>query len=151
MVPLYGQITSATWAMSGKDDAQVTWWQRQWFAFQMHYFKINATENLSATHMVKLAKLADSDPQIFSVTRDKYRAWLRDSESLYSPRTLYNPIGTILVSIAVPGMRSTFCVRTTLPHSSDSSTSPTNKTTGNRIERNSCVFSNTTQSGRDIQ
>jgi hypothetical protein len=102
MVPLYGQMTSATWAMSGKDDAQVTWWQRQWFAFQMHYFKINATENLSATHMVKLAKLADSDPQIFSVTRDEYRAWLRDSESLYSPRTLYNPIGTILVSIAVP-------------------------------------------------
>ncbi len=102
MVPLYGQMTSATWAMSGIDEARVTWWQRLWLAFQMQFFKYNATENLAARQMVQLTKLAVSDPQNFSVARDEYRAWLRDNEALYSPRTLFNPVGKILVSIAAP-------------------------------------------------
>jgi hypothetical protein len=101
-VPLYGQMTSATWAMSGTDEARVTWWQRLWLAYQMHFFKYNATENLSARQMVQLTKLAVSDPQRFSVAREEYRAWLKDYEGLYSPRTLFNPVGKILVSIAAP-------------------------------------------------
>jgi len=102
MVPLYGQMTSAAWAMSGTDEARVTWWQRLWLAYQMQFFKYNATENLSARQMVQLTKLAVSDPQRFSVAREEYRAWLKDYEGLYSPRTLFNPVGKILVSIAAP-------------------------------------------------
>ena len=102
MVPLYGQMTSAKWAMSGTDEARVTWRQKPWLALQMHYFKYRATENLSARHMVQLTKLAVSDPQRFSVTREEYHSWLRDDEIFYSPRTLFNPVGKILVSIAVP-------------------------------------------------
>jgi hypothetical protein len=102
MVPLYRQMTSATWAMSGIDEARVTWWQRLWVAFQMQFFKYNATENLAARQMVQLTKLTVSGPQKFSVVREEYQAWLQDNEALYSPRTLFNPVGKILVSIAAP-------------------------------------------------
>jgi len=101
-VPLYGQMTSAKWAISGMDEERVTWWQRLWLAFQMNFFKYNATENLSARQMVQLTKLAVSDPQRFSAAREEYHAWLRDNEDLISPRTIFNPIGKILVSIAAP-------------------------------------------------
>jgi len=102
MVPLYGQLTSASWATSGTDEARVTWWQRLGIVFQMHFFKINATENLSARQMVQLTKLAVSDPHRFSVAREEYRGWLKENESLYSPNVLFNPVGKILVSIAEP-------------------------------------------------
>jgi hypothetical protein len=101
-VPLYDQMTSAKWALSGRDEARVTWWQRLWLAFQMQFFKYNATENLSARQMVQLTKLAASDPQRFTAASEEYHAWLRDNEDIYSPRTLFNPIGKILVSIAAP-------------------------------------------------
>ena len=102
MVPLYGQMTSATWATTGTDEVRVTWWQKLGIAFQMHFFKINATENLNARQMVQLTKLAVSDPHKFSVAREEYRSWLRENESLYSPSVLFNPVGKILVSIAEP-------------------------------------------------
>lgn len=102
MAPLYGQLTSATWATSGTDEARVTWWQRLEIAFQMHFFKINATENLIARQMVQLTTLAVSDPHGFSLARDEYRSWLTENESLHSPSVLFNPVGKILVSIAKP-------------------------------------------------
>jgi hypothetical protein len=101
-VPLFAQMTSKTWAMSGTNEAQLSWWQGQWIALQMHFFKYNATENLSARQMVQLTKLAVSDPHGFSVAREEYRAWLRENEALYSPSVLFNPVGKILVSIAAP-------------------------------------------------
>jgi hypothetical protein len=102
VVPLYTQMTSKTWAMSGTDEARVTWWQGLWLAFQMHFFKYNATENLSAGQMVQLTKLAVSDPHRFSIADEAYRAWLRENEILYSPSVLFNPVGKIVVSIAAP-------------------------------------------------
>jgi hypothetical protein len=102
MVPLFIQMTSKTWAMSGTDEARATWWQRLGLAFQMHFFKYNATENLSAGQMVQLTKLALSDPHGFSIAKEAYRAWLRENETPHSPSVLFNPVGKILVSIAAP-------------------------------------------------
>jgi len=102
MVPLYAQMMSKTWVMSGTEEAQVTRWQRLGIGVQMHFFKYNATENLAAGQMVQLTKLAVSDPHGFSAAREAYRAWLRENETLYSPGVLFNPVGKILVSIAAP-------------------------------------------------
>jgi hypothetical protein len=102
MVPFFKQMTSTMWAMNGIDPSRVTWWQKPWLAFQMHFFKHNATENLNARHMVRLTQLAASDPGTFSAAREEYRGWLRENDIRFSPSAIFNPIGKILVSIAGP-------------------------------------------------
>ncbi len=93
-------IPSAATLVSDTHVRSSTWWGRLWNAFTLHFFKVNATMNLSAAQMMQLAALADSDPARFSRTREAYRDWLERNETLFSPTIVYNPIGKILVGTA---------------------------------------------------
>jgi hypothetical protein len=95
---LYRSITDAN-ASAGSASS---WLERTWNAFQAHFFKLNATENMSAAHAAHWAALADSEPSLFIKNREANRAWLKDHELHFSPGILYNPIGKILVAIAAP-------------------------------------------------
>lgn len=66
------------------------------------FFKLNATENLDATLMNKLAGFAAIDPATFAAQRAQYRQWADANADLMKLRTLYNPLGTIVIRIGVP-------------------------------------------------
>jgi len=76
------------------------WRQRTWNAVQAHFFKPNATTNMSAAMAAQWVALGNSDADQFSLTRDAYREWLGFNAPRLSPALLYNPIGKILVRIA---------------------------------------------------
>jgi hypothetical protein len=98
-VPLIRSIPFATSAAAGNSARRSSWWKRQSDALQMHFFQVNATENLNAAQMMQLAALADSDPARFSQALEAYRGWLKENETFLSPTILYNPVGKILVGI----------------------------------------------------
>jgi hypothetical protein len=75
---------------------------RKWTAFQAHFFKFNATENMSAARAAQSVALGYSDPSQFILNRKADREWLAQNEPHFSPAFLYNPIGKILVKLAVP-------------------------------------------------
>lgn len=105
-LPLWTQMqnmASGKWA-SHHDPAGVPlrWWHQLLSALQGPFFKLNATENLSARQMNLLIEMANSDPQQFNQGRDHYRNWMQKNESLLSLRLIFNPIGKILVAIAAP-------------------------------------------------
>ena len=79
-----------------------SWRQRTWNAVQAYFFKVNATENMSAAMAAQWVALGNSDPSQFYRNRDAYRAWLQQYEPHLSLRALYNPVGNILVKIAAP-------------------------------------------------
>jgi hypothetical protein len=81
--------------------ASSNWRNRVGNAFQAHFFKLNATENISAAVAAQRVALGNSDPGQFYVNRETYRAWLVQNEPRLSPALLYNPIGKILVKLAV--------------------------------------------------
>jgi hypothetical protein len=70
-------------------------------AFQAHFFKLNATENMSAAHAAQWAALADSEPTQFYRNRETNRDWLKQNEPHLTPTFLYNPVGKILVGLAI--------------------------------------------------
>jgi len=78
-----------------------SWRQRAWNAFQAHFFKVNATENMGAALAAHWVALGDSDPSQFNLNRDAYREWLASNELHLSPAFLYNPIGKLLVKLSV--------------------------------------------------
>jgi hypothetical protein len=82
--------------------ASSSWHQRTWDAFQAHFFKINATENMGAAMAAQWVALGDSAPSQFYLNREAYREWLDQNEPHLSPAFLYNPVGKILVKLAVP-------------------------------------------------
>jgi hypothetical protein len=86
---------------AGTPATSSSWRQKAWNAFQAHFFKINATLNLSAALAAQWSALADSKPSVFYQNRDSYREWLKLNEPHLSPASFYNPVGKILVRIAV--------------------------------------------------
>ncbi len=70
------------------------------------FFKINATENLDARKMNELAGFAVMDPTTFSPNQARMRKWVQDNSNFLSIRSIYNPIGKILVAIAAPAYKN---------------------------------------------
>ena len=99
---LYNTISLANSPIAGSTARPYSSRGRAWNAFQVHFFKLNATENLSAAQAIQLGILADSDPAHFYRARDAYRLWFEQNEVHLSPPVFYNPIGKILVRIAAP-------------------------------------------------
>jgi hypothetical protein len=81
--------------------ASLTWWQRTSNGYQTHFFKLNATLNMSAAYAGQWSALADSDPSLFLKNRETYQAWRKQNDLHFSPTFLCNPIGNILVAVAV--------------------------------------------------
>jgi hypothetical protein len=81
--------------------APISWRQRVSNAFQAHFFKLNATENMGAALAAQASALADSEPSQFFQNRDAYHVWLKVNEPHPSLKFLYNPIGKTLVRIAL--------------------------------------------------
>ena len=96
---LYKTLTVADTAAGSPSSS---WRDRTWNAIQLHFFKLNATENMSAAHAAQWAALADSEPSEFYRNRDVTRDWLKNHEPHLSLGSLYNPIGKILVAFAIP-------------------------------------------------
>jgi hypothetical protein len=96
---VYKTITAAT-EMAGST-ASTSGRQRMSNAFQAHFFKINATENMGAAMAAQWIALGNSDSSQFYLNREAYREWLDHNEPHLSPSFLYNPIGKILVKLAV--------------------------------------------------
>jgi hypothetical protein len=96
-------MSSGEWA-SQHDPAglPLRGWHQLLSALQRPFFKLNATENLSARQMDLLIEMANSDPQQFDQARDQYRNWMQKNENLLSPRLIFNPIGKILIALAAP-------------------------------------------------
>lgn len=76
------------------------WRQRTWNALQAHFFKPDATMNMGAAMATQWIELGNTDPRQFFEKREAYRVWLKDNEPHLAPRSLYNPVGNILVTIA---------------------------------------------------
>jgi hypothetical protein len=70
-------------------------------AFQVHFFKLNATENMSAANATQWTALADSAPGQFLQNREATRAWVKQNAPNPSPWSLYNPVGKFLVALAI--------------------------------------------------
>jgi hypothetical protein len=77
-------------------------WNRISSPIDGQFFKINATENLYAKAVNELAGVAALDPSTFSSQQARFRKWEQGSADFLSIRTVYNPIGKILVAIAAP-------------------------------------------------
>jgi hypothetical protein len=78
-----------------------SWRKRMENAFEAHFFKIDATENMSAPQAAHWAALADSEASQFLRNREAIREWLEQNEPHLSLGSLYNPVGKILVKLAV--------------------------------------------------
>jgi hypothetical protein len=66
------------------------------------FYKFNATENLSAQVMNEFAQFPALTPATFAAGQARLTTRLQERTDLASIRTLYNPIGKILVAIAAP-------------------------------------------------
>jgi len=82
--------------------AASSWRNKMSNAFQAHFFKLNASENMSAAQAARWTALADSEPSLFYRNRDANRDWVKENEPHLSLSILYNPIGKILLAIATP-------------------------------------------------
>ena len=77
-------------------------WNRLLSPIEGHFFKINATKNLNAKLMTELARGAALDPSTFSTKQARLREFEQADADFMSLKTVYNPIGKILVAIAAP-------------------------------------------------
>jgi hypothetical protein len=77
-------------------------WNRILSPIEGQFFKLNATENRYATAVDELAELAALEPSTFSSQRAQFKQWEKDNANFFSVRTVYNPVGKILVAIAAP-------------------------------------------------
>jgi len=68
------------------------WWEPYLEMLQYPFLKINATQNLNASVMLQLQKMADSDPKEYFAARDAYRNWARTKFDL-GLHYIYNPVG----------------------------------------------------------
>jgi hypothetical protein len=96
---LYKTITTANEYTAAA--APPSWRKRLENAFEAHFFKINATENISAPQAAHWAALMDSDPSQFLQNRAVNRQWLEENQPHFSLSSLYNPVGKILVRVAM--------------------------------------------------
>lgn len=73
-----------------------------WGPVGRQFFKITATENLSARLMHELAKSAAMTPATFAAQRARYRRIESENTDFLRLGMVYNPIGKILMGIAAP-------------------------------------------------
>jgi hypothetical protein len=78
------------------------WWQRLGRALGGHFFKCNATQNLSQQLMNQEIAVAQVHPSKFYEARDVYQRWVDDNVNLASVRVAYNPVGKVLIAIGAP-------------------------------------------------
>jgi hypothetical protein len=96
---LYKTITATNeYAVSA---APPSWHKRMENAFEAHFFKINATENISAPQATHWAALMDSEPSQFLENRELNRQWLQENQLHFSLSSFYNPVGKILVRVVM--------------------------------------------------
>jgi hypothetical protein len=95
---LYGTITAAN-EMVGTSPSSI-WPTRAWNAFQAHFFKPNATENMDAEFTARRIAVADSESSEYQRSRQTYEDWLEKDGPHLSPSYIYNPMGKILVSLS---------------------------------------------------
>jgi hypothetical protein len=95
----YKTITAAN-ELSGSM-ASSSWLNRVSNAFQAHFFKLNATENMGAALAAQSIALGNSEPSQFYLNREGYREWLKLNEPHLSPAYLYNPMGKVFAALAV--------------------------------------------------
>ncbi len=109
MAPLWEQMdpgASSFWAYSDEPNTEPpNWWQRCWNRVSLHFFQRHATENLNATTMLQIVKVADADPAEVHAARDAHSRWVRENLD-FGIRYAYNPIGKILVAIGAPAYES---------------------------------------------
>jgi len=96
---LYKTITAANEYIAAA--APPSWRKRMENAFEAHFFKINATENISAPQAAHWAALLDSDPSQFLQNREVNRQWLEQNQPHFALSSFYNPVGKILVRVAM--------------------------------------------------
>jgi len=75
------------------------WWQKLSNRFQLHYSKLNATENLEAKQVAVRIQFADTNPSTWSVRKEPYLRRQEKTAVFPSITSLYNPMGKILVAI----------------------------------------------------
>lgn len=94
-------LSDAHWQSPDATDA---WrlWSRLLSPIEGQFFKINATKNLAAGLMNELARCAAPDPSTFATNQARLIKWQEGNANLRSIRTVYNPIGKILIAIAAP-------------------------------------------------
>jgi hypothetical protein len=97
--PLYKIITAANQLPDAT--ASSSWHTRIWKAIQVHYFKLNDTENRSAELAARYIALDNSKPAEFERNWQSYRKWLEKDGPQLALNYLYNPIGKILASLSV--------------------------------------------------
>jgi hypothetical protein len=96
---LYKTIALPNFYVAGSTPS--SWRNRTSNAFQTHFAKVNATENMSAALAAQSSALADSEPSQCYRNREGYRGWLKENEPHLSAGSLYNPVGKILVALAL--------------------------------------------------
>ena len=77
-------------------------WIRILSPIEGHFFKISATENLDAKVMSELGGFAALAPSTFATDQAQLKKWEQKNADFMSIRTIYNPVGKILVAIAAP-------------------------------------------------
>jgi len=85
-----------------KDSAVQRVWYRISSSIERQFFKLNATQNLDARYMDEFAGFAAVDSATFANDHARLKKWEQNNSDLLSVRTLYNPIGRILVLVAAP-------------------------------------------------
>lgn len=76
------------------------WWEPYLEKLQYPFLKINATQNLHASVMLHLQKMADADPKEYFAARDAYRNWAREKFDL-GLHYIYNPVGKNMMDFGV--------------------------------------------------
>jgi hypothetical protein len=96
------------WQPPDSSDSRVWRWFSRVFLNPIgdQFFKSNATENLDARVMNQLAGFAAIEPTTFLAQRSRYQNWEAETTSLLRLRTIYNPIGKILVGMAAPAYKN---------------------------------------------
>lgn len=89
-------------------DTTYAWrlWGRVLGPIEGRFYKLNATENLDAKAMTELAGFAALNPSTFPTWQARYQQWEHGFTDFVSVRTVYNPIGKILVAIAAPAYKN---------------------------------------------
>jgi hypothetical protein len=83
---------------AGPDSEQPSWWEPYWVRLQGHFFRVNATQNMSARAMAELQKMADADPQDLVAAQQAFHDWI-DRRVGFGPTLVYNPMGKWIVAI----------------------------------------------------
>jgi hypothetical protein len=82
-------------------DLPLRWRQRMANAIQAHFFKPNATKNMSAAITAQAIAIGNSVPGELQENRRRYHEWLDKNEPHLSPAFLYNPMGKIQANLSV--------------------------------------------------